>query len=76
MEIVRSRRTVNRLHENKAQLNSISMHLGESVGKITYLNMCILLHMLLSKTATSSKIHPCRAVPVVRNNVKYNLKLF
>lgn len=31
-EIVRSRRTVNRLHENKAQLNSISMHLGESVG--------------------------------------------
>ncbi|RXI04657.1 hypothetical protein DVH24_038931 [Malus domestica] len=32
-EIVRSRRTVNRLHENRAQLNSISMHLGESVGK-------------------------------------------
>ncbi|KAM0045215.1 putative Snf7 family protein [Helianthus debilis subsp. tardiflorus] len=31
-EIVRSRRTVNRLHENKAQLNSISMHLGESVA--------------------------------------------
>lgn len=23
---------MNRLHENKAQLNSISMHLGESVG--------------------------------------------
>ncbi|XP_043702508.1 vacuolar protein sorting-associated protein 24 homolog 1-like [Telopea speciosissima] len=32
MEIVRSRRAVNRLHENKAQLNSISMHLGESVA--------------------------------------------
>lgn len=32
-EIVRSTKTVNRLHENKAQLNSISMHLGESVGK-------------------------------------------
>ncbi|KHG17098.1 Vacuolar sorting-associated protein 24 -like protein [Gossypium arboreum] len=32
MEIVRSRRTVNRLYENKAQLNSISMHLGESVA--------------------------------------------
>lgn len=27
-----SRKAVNRLHENKAQLNSISMHLGESVG--------------------------------------------
>ncbi|KAK9940028.1 hypothetical protein M0R45_016705 [Rubus argutus] len=32
VEIVRSRKTVNRLHENKAQLNSISMHLGESVA--------------------------------------------
>ncbi|KAL8515934.1 hypothetical protein ACS0TY_014585 [Phlomoides rotata] len=31
-EIVRSRKTVNRLFENKAQLNSISMHLGESVA--------------------------------------------
>ncbi|XP_060169624.1 vacuolar protein sorting-associated protein 24 homolog 1-like [Lycium barbarum] len=31
-EIVRSHRTVNRLYENKAQLNSISMHLGESVA--------------------------------------------
>lgn len=31
-EIVRSRKAVNRLHENKAQLNSISMHLGESVA--------------------------------------------
>ncbi|XP_057456082.1 vacuolar protein sorting-associated protein 24 homolog 1 [Lotus japonicus] len=31
-ELVRSRKTVNRLHENKAQLNSISMHLGESVA--------------------------------------------
>ncbi|XP_073145764.1 vacuolar protein sorting-associated protein 24 homolog 1-like [Henckelia pumila] len=31
-EIVRSRKTVNRLCENKAQLNSISMHLGESVA--------------------------------------------
>ncbi|PWA56785.1 vacuolar protein sorting-associated protein 24 [Artemisia annua] len=31
-EIVMSRRTVNRLYENKAQLNSISMHLGESVA--------------------------------------------
>ncbi|XP_020598243.1 vacuolar protein sorting-associated protein 24 homolog 1-like, partial [Phalaenopsis equestris] len=30
-EIVRSRRAVNRLHENKAQLNSVSMHLGEIV---------------------------------------------
>ncbi|KAF3632294.1 Vacuolar protein sorting-associated protein 24 -like protein 1 [Capsicum annuum] len=32
MELVRSKRTVNRLYENKAQLNSISMHLGESVA--------------------------------------------
>ncbi|XP_072961958.1 vacuolar protein sorting-associated protein 24 homolog 1-like [Typha angustifolia] len=31
-EIVRSRRAVNRLYENKAQLNSISMHLGELVA--------------------------------------------
>ncbi|KAK9153893.1 hypothetical protein Sjap_001373 [Stephania japonica] len=31
-EIVRSRRAVNRLYENKAQMNSISMHLGESVA--------------------------------------------
>ncbi|MCO5601218.1 hypothetical protein L7F22_055337 [Adiantum nelumboides] len=31
-EIVRSRRVVSRLHENRAQLNSISMHLGESVA--------------------------------------------
>ncbi|KAI4334343.1 hypothetical protein L6164_019046 [Bauhinia variegata] len=31
-EIVGSRRTVNHLYENKAQLNSISMHLGESVA--------------------------------------------
>ncbi|XP_068640436.1 vacuolar protein sorting-associated protein 24 homolog 1 [Aristolochia californica] len=31
-ELVRSRRAVNRLYENKAQLNSISMHLGESVA--------------------------------------------
>ncbi|KAH7537130.1 vacuolar protein sorting-associated protein 24 homolog 1 [Ziziphus jujuba] len=31
-EIVMSRKAVNRLHENKAQLNSISMHLGESVA--------------------------------------------
>ncbi|KAG8371280.1 hypothetical protein BUALT_Bualt13G0071100 [Buddleja alternifolia] len=31
-ELVRSRQTVNRLYENKAQLNSISMHLGESVA--------------------------------------------
>ncbi|KAK4753768.1 hypothetical protein SAY87_001872 [Trapa incisa] len=31
-ELVLSRRTVNRLYENKAQMNSISMHLGESVA--------------------------------------------
>ncbi|XP_074574982.1 vacuolar protein sorting-associated protein 24 homolog 1-like [Curcuma longa] len=31
-EIVRSRKAVNRLHENKAQLNSVSMHLGELVA--------------------------------------------
>ncbi|XP_022970268.1 vacuolar protein sorting-associated protein 24 homolog 1 isoform X2 [Cucurbita maxima] len=31
-EIVRSKKTVNRLHENKAQVNSISMHLGESIA--------------------------------------------
>ncbi|XP_031286826.1 vacuolar protein sorting-associated protein 24 homolog 1 isoform X2 [Pistacia vera] len=31
-ELVHSKRTVNRLYENKAQMNSISMHLGESVA--------------------------------------------
>ncbi|CAH8267469.1 unnamed protein product [Arabidopsis lyrata] len=31
-EIVRSRRTVKRLYENKAKMNSISMHLGESIA--------------------------------------------
>jgi charged multivesicular body protein 3 len=31
-EVVRSRRAVNRLYENKAQLNSISMHPAEIVG--------------------------------------------
>lgn len=31
-ELVSSKKTVNRLHENRAQMNSISMHLGESVG--------------------------------------------
>ncbi|KAJ6403349.1 hypothetical protein OIU84_015281 [Salix udensis] len=35
-EIVTSRRTVNRLYENKAQMNSISMHLGESLGMIIH----------------------------------------
>jgi hypothetical protein len=38
-EIVMSRKAVNRLYENKAQLNSISMHLGESVGRIFLLGM-------------------------------------
>eukprot|EP00252_Welwitschia_mirabilis_P026740 TRINITY_DN8872_c0_g1_i1.p1 TRINITY_DN8872_c0_g1~~TRINITY_DN8872_c0_g1_i1.p1 ORF type:complete len:209 (-),score=70.41 TRINITY_DN8872_c0_g1_i1:68-694(-) len=31
-EIVRSRQAVQRLHENKAQLNSVSMHLGEIIA--------------------------------------------
>ncbi|XP_044504402.1 vacuolar protein sorting-associated protein 24 homolog 1 [Mangifera indica] len=31
-ELVHSKKTVNRLYENKAQMNSISMHLGESVA--------------------------------------------
>ncbi|VAI11566.1 unnamed protein product [Triticum turgidum subsp. durum] len=31
-ELVQSRKAVNRLYENKAQLNSISMHLGEIVA--------------------------------------------
>jgi len=32
-ELVSSRKVVGRLYENRAQLNSVSMHLGESVGK-------------------------------------------
>ncbi|WZY75387.1 hypothetical protein YC2023_021771 [Brassica napus] len=31
-EIVSSRRTVNKLYENKAHMNSISMHLGETIA--------------------------------------------
>ena len=31
-ELVQSRKAVNHLYENKAQLNSISMHLGKIVG--------------------------------------------
>lgn len=34
-ELVNARKVVERLHENKAQLNSISMHLGESVATVT-----------------------------------------
>lgn len=36
-----SRKAVNRLYENKAQLNSISMHLGESVGMLLHSLTCI-----------------------------------
>ncbi|OMO54265.1 Snf7 [Corchorus olitorius] len=42
-EIVMSRKAVNRLYENKAQLNSISMHLGESVGMTTYASDLVML---------------------------------
>ncbi|MBA0872087.1 hypothetical protein Goshw_006409 [Gossypium schwendimanii] len=45
-EIIMSRKAVNRLYENKAQLNSISMHLGESVGMTTY----ALMRYVYSKT--------------------------
>lgn len=40
-----SRKAVNRLYENKAQLNSISMHLGESVGMTTYASEICALHL-------------------------------
>lgn len=40
-EILMSRKAVNRLYENKAQLNSISMHLGESVGMLLHSLTCI-----------------------------------
>ncbi|KAL5146695.1 Vacuolar protein sorting-associated protein 24 1 [Glycine soja] len=45
-ELVRSRQTVNRLYENKAQMNSISMHLGESVGRLdlNFLLPCVSFH--------------------------------
>lgn len=33
-ELVSSRRVISRLYENRAQLNSLSMHLGETVGKL------------------------------------------
>jgi hypothetical protein len=36
-ELVSSRRVVDRLYANRAQLNSISMHLGESVGNFSHL---------------------------------------
>jgi len=45
-EIVSSRRTVKRLYENKAQVNSISMHIGESIGndQKLYLVFSLLLY--------------------------------
>lgn len=55
VEIVRSRKTVNRLHENKAQLNSISMHLGESVGKeFIILKLIVLFASIYSITGASA----------------------
>lgn len=55
VEIVRSRKTVNRLHENKAQLNSISMHLGESVGtEFIILKLIVLFASIYSITGTSA----------------------
>ncbi|KAK6776421.1 hypothetical protein RDI58_027422 [Solanum bulbocastanum] len=45
-EIVRSKKTVNRLYENKAQLNSISMHLGESVGSLKRHNAGVMEEMV------------------------------
>jgi charged multivesicular body protein 3 len=38
-ELVSSRRVVDRLYANRAQLNSISMHLGESVGNSPTLSL-------------------------------------
>lgn len=55
-EIVSARRTVNRLYENKAQMNSISMHLGESVGnkQLTVLQCdCVISYFLFSNTQIS-----------------------
>ena len=40
-ELVQSRRAVNRLYENKAQLNSVSMHLGEIVGIAFFICFCV-----------------------------------
>ncbi|KAF8759209.1 hypothetical protein HU200_010238 [Digitaria exilis] len=53
-ELVRSRRAVNRLYENKAQLNSVSMHLGEIVGMIFFSTARTVGH--LSKSAEVMKI--------------------
>lgn len=55
VEIVRSRKTVNRLHENKAQLNSISMHLGESVGtEFIILKLIVLFASIYSINGASA----------------------
>ncbi|KAK4358670.1 hypothetical protein RND71_020899 [Anisodus tanguticus] len=50
-EIVRSKRIVNRLYENKAQLNSISMHLGETVDMIKALLHLLYIHIPTRKVA-------------------------
>lgn len=57
VEIVRSRKTVNRLHENKAQLNSISMHLGESVGTDFLIHEPIVLFACIHLIAGTSAAH-------------------
>lgn len=51
-ELVSSRKVVGRLYENRAQLNSISMHLGESLGKM--INM--FAHVEVSVQDFSNKI--------------------
>lgn len=36
-ELVRSRKAVNRMHEQKAQINSVILQLGENVGEHRFL---------------------------------------
>ena len=47
---MRSRRAVNRLYENKAQLNSVSMHLGEIVGIAFFICFCFFRVLNCQKT--------------------------
>lgn len=48
-ELVSSRKVVGRLYENRAQLNSVSMHLGESVGKAMISSLQALMSRSLYK---------------------------
>jgi len=68
-ELVRSRRAVNRLYENKAQLEPVSMHLGESVGMAFFMISFLLVWCLMLSMKMSFLISG-RVILLVNVNIK------